>query len=260
MNIQEYNSRAWDKAVEEADQWTVPVSKELIEAARNGDWSVLLTPQRPVPRDWFGEVNGKDILCLASGGGQQAPILAAAGAQITSFDNSARQLEQDYLVAEREGLEIRLVQGDAADLSRFDDGSFDLIFNPCSNLFMPELEPLWRECFRVLRPGGELLAGIIKPAVFVFDRFEEETNGKLVVRHSLPYSDEDSLTQDELQRLIDDGQPLEYSHTLETQIGGQIDAGFLVTGFYEDYWLNGVSRLSEYMPTFIATRAFKPNA
>ena len=260
MNIQEYNSKAWDKAVVEADQWTVPVSSELIAKARRGEWSVVLTPQKPMPREWFGEIAGKEVLCLASGGGQQAPILAAAGARVTSFDNSSRQLEQDKLVAEREGLAIRLEQGDAADLSRFDDGSFDLVFNPCSNLFMPDLVPLWGECFRVLRPGGTLMAGIIKPVVFVFDRFEEDTNGKLVVRHSLPYSDEGSLSQEELQRLIDDGQPLEYSHTLETQIGGQIEAGFLINGFFEDYWLNGVSRLSNYMPTFIATRAIKPNA
>lgn len=260
MNIQEHNSRAWDKAVDEADQWTVAVSHDAIERARNGDWSIVLTPQKPVPLNWFGEITGKDVLCLASGGGQQAPILAAAGARVTSFDNSAKQLEQDRLVAERESLDIHLEHGDAADLSRFKEGSFDLIFNPCSNLFMPELEPLWRECFRVLRPGGELLAGIIKSVVFIFDRFEEDTNGKLVVRHSLPYSDRSSLTEDELQRLIDDGQPLEFSHTLETQIGGQIDAGFLISGFYEDYWSNGVSRLSDYMPTFVATRGIKPNA
>lgn len=116
MNIQEYNSRAWDKAVDEADEWTLPVSNEIIERARKGDWSIVLTPEKAVPRDWFGEVAGKKILCLASGGGQQAPILAAAGAVVTCFDNSAKQLEQDRLVATREGLEIRLEQGDAAEL------------------------------------------------------------------------------------------------------------------------------------------------
>ncbi len=168
MNIQEYNSKAWDKAVDEADQWTVPVSPELVADARRGNWKILLTPEKPVPRAWFGEIAGKDVLCLASGGGQQAPILATAGANVTSFDNSQKQLEQDKLVAEREGLKIRLEQGDAADLSRFDDSSFDLIFNPCSNLFMPQLEPVWKQCFRVLRPGGTLMAGATNPVVFIF--------------------------------------------------------------------------------------------
>jgi SAM-dependent methyltransferase len=258
MNIQEYNSRAWDKAVDEADEWTLPVSNEIIERARKGDWSIVLTPEKAVPREWLGEVAGKNILCLASGGGQQAPILAAAGAIVTCFDNSAKQLEQDRSVAEYERLRLLLEKGDAADLSRFADESFDLIVNPCSNLFMPLLEPIWRECYRVLKPGGELLVGIIKPAVYVFDRYEDENNGRLVARHSLPYSDEDSLTEAELAELIENGQPLEYSHTLEEQLGGQIAAGFYITGFYEDSRRENESRLNHYMPTFIATRAKKP--
>lgn len=258
MNIQEYNSTAWDKAVDEADQWTLPVSPEAIANARKGVWSVVLTPEKPVPREWFGDVAGKNILCLASGGGQQAPILAAAGANVTSFDNSAKQLEQDKLVADREGLDIRIEKGDAADLSRFADASFDLVFNPCSNLFMPKLEPVWNECFRVLKNGGELMTGVLKPVVFVFDRYEEETNKRLIARHSIPYSDVDSLSESELKALIEQGEPLEYSHTLEEQIGGQIDAGFVITGFFEDHWATPVNILNNYIPPFFATRARKP--
>src|SRR5688572_29855256 len=105
-NIVEYNSTAWDRQVEAGDKWTLPVSAEIVERARTGDWSIVLTPVKSVPRDWFGDVGGKDILCLASGGGQQAPVLAATGANVTCFDNSAKQLESDRLVAEREGLTI----------------------------------------------------------------------------------------------------------------------------------------------------------
>ncbi|CAN5744254.1 class I SAM-dependent methyltransferase [soil metagenome] len=258
MDIVRHNSAAWDKAVDENDNWTVPVGKDAIARARVGDWSIVLTPEKAVPRSWFGEIEGKDVLCLASGGGQQAPILAAAGAAVTSFDNSAKQLEQDKFVAEREGLSIRIEQGDAADLSRFDDASFDLIFNPCSNLFMPDLRPIWSECFRVLRPAGHLLAGIIKPEVFIFDRALEENEGILRVRHSLPYADETSLTEAELAELIEKGEPLEFSHTLESQIGGQIDAGFHIVGLFEDNWDGPTRVLNKYMPTFIATRALKP--
>ncbi len=104
-----------------------------------------------------------DILCLASGGGQQAPILAAAGANVTVFDNSPAQLRQDALVAQREGLPLRTVQGDMRDLSAFGDDSFDLIFHPVSNIFVPEVRPVWRECYRVVRPGGVLLMGTLNP-------------------------------------------------------------------------------------------------
>ena len=257
MNIEEYNSQAWDREVENGISWSIPVSSEAIEKARSGEWEIILTPKKSVPREWFGDVRGKDILCLASGGGQQAPILAAAGGRVTSFDNSARQLEQDQFVAIRDNIEIRIEKGDAADLSRFADESFDLIFHPCSNCFIPKLPPVWRECFRVLRRGGRMLVGFNKPEVFIFDRKEEEEEGVLRVRHSLPYSDIESISEEERAEIIDSGRPLEFSHTLEEQIGGQIAAGFVITGFYEDYWGNPEIIFDKYMPAFIALRSEK---
>jgi SAM-dependent methyltransferase len=257
MNIEEYNSQAWDKAVEKGISWSVPVSSEAIEKARRYEWEIVLTPQKPVPREWFGDIKGRDVLCLASGGGQQAPILAAAGARVTSFDNSARQLAQDRFVAERDSLEIRLEKGDAADLSRFPDDSFDLIFHPCSNCFIPRLEPVWRECFRVLRRGGRLLVGFTKPEAFIFDEKSQDA-GILRVRHALPYSDTESIGDEERAEVFRSGRPLEFSHTLEEQIGGQIAEGFVITGFYEDYWGNDERIIDKYMPAFVALKSEKP--
>ena len=93
-------------------------------------------------------------MCLASGGGQQGPILAAAGADVTVFDNSPRQLEQDRYVADRDGLHLQTVEGDMRDLSCFPDESFDLIVHPVSNVFVPDVKPVWREAYRVLKPGA----------------------------------------------------------------------------------------------------------
>jgi SAM-dependent methyltransferase len=170
MDIRAYNREAWNAQVERSNVWTVPVSPEIIAAARVGDWAILLTPTRPVPRRWFQpDLHGVDILCLACGGGQQAPVLAAAGANVTVLDNSPRQLEQDRMVASRENLLIALIEGDMADLSRFSDESFDLIFHPVSNVFAPEVLPIWQEAYRVLRHGGSLLAGITNPAMYIFD-------------------------------------------------------------------------------------------
>ena len=92
--------------------WTVPVSPDVIAAARLGQWSVVLTPHKPVPREWFGPINGASVLCLASGGGQQGPVLAAAGAKVTVLDNSPAQLAQDQDVAERAGLKLALHLGE----------------------------------------------------------------------------------------------------------------------------------------------------
>jgi SAM-dependent methyltransferase len=256
MDVEGYNREAWDKQVEDGNQWTVPVGPEVIEAARRGRWEVLLTDQKYVPRAWFPEMAGTDVLCLASGGGQQAPTFAAAGANVTVLDNSPQQLAQDRLVAERESLEIKTVQGDMRDLSAFADESFDLVFHPVSNLFVPEVGPVWKEAFRVLRGGGALLAGFLHPAVYVFDLELADDTGEVRVRHSLPYSDATSRTEEELGRQMERGEPLEFSHTLEEQIGGQIEAGFLISGFYEDRHRD--DPIAAFMPTFVATRAIKP--
>src|SRR6201996_6341646 len=185
-----------------------------------------------VPRHWFpASIKGTAVLCLASGGGQQGPVLAAAGADVTVFDNSPRQLARDEQVAARDGLAIRTVLGDMRDLSAFADGSFDLVFNPVSNVFCPDLAPVWHESFRVLRPGGILLTGFLNPDLFIFDIAALDERNELIVRHPLPFSSLD-LPDDERQRAYGTG-PIEYSHSLTEQIGGQFAAGFVLTHLTE---------------------------
>ena len=256
MDIRGYNQEAWDRQVEGGNEWTVPVGPDVIEAARRGEWEVLLTNTKPVPRAWFPEMRGAEVLCLASGGGQQAPVLAAAGASVIVLDNSPRQLDQDRLVAGRESLDLGTAAGDMRDLSIFADDSFDLVFHPVSNLFVPEVLPVWREAFRVLRSGGVLLAGFLNPAVYVFDLDLADTTGELRVRYELPFAAATSLSEKELKRWVERGDPLEFSHTLEDQIGGQTDAGFLIAGLYEDRHRD--DPIAAHMPTYVATRAIKP--
>ena len=258
MDVRSYNRSAWDKQVQGGNPWTIPVSSEEIAAARRGEWRIVLTPTIPVPAEWFPPLTGAEVLCLASGGGQQGPILAAAGARVTVFDNSPQQLAQDRAVAEREGLDIRTVEGDMRDLSALEDDTFDLIFHPVSNVFVPEVRPVWREAFRVARSGGVLLAGFANPANYIFDFDKIDNEGIVEVKYTLPYSDLESLDAAELQAAMDSGRPLEFSHTLEDQIGGQLDAGFLLSGFFEDRWPPEDDALSRHMATFFATRAVKP--
>ena len=258
MNIQAYNRLAWNKQVEQGNRWTIPVSSAVIDAARANRWEIFLTPSKPVPRAWFPRLEELDVLCLASGGGQQGPVLAAAGARVTVLDNSPRQLEQDRQVAEQEGLSIRTVEGDMANLEAFADESFDLIVHPVSNVFVPEVRPVWKEAYRVLREEGVLLAGFTNPAMYLFDYDLAERTGVLQVKHTLPYSDAASLSAEEKQRYMEEGSPLEFSHTLEDQIGGQIEAGFVITGFYEDAYENEEwDILGKYMNAYIATRGVK---
>ena len=254
-DIVSYNSAAWDREVAQGNEWTQPVSSEVIARARRGDWSVVLIGHQPVKRAWFpADLRGKDVLCLASGGGQQGPTLAAAGANVTVFDNSAAQLERDRFVAVRDGLDLRTMQGDMRDLSMFADASFDLIFNPVSNVFCPELRPVWRECARVLRPGGALLVGFMNPDLYIFDTALMDKTGELKVRFSLPYSDAAHLTPEEKEAAFGDA-PFEFSHTMTEQIAGQLEAGFVITGFEE--LPHHASETAKYMPGYFATRAVK---
>lgn len=255
MDYKSTNQEVWDKKVESSDVWTQPVSTEVVEAAKNGEWEIILTPRKAVPKSWYHPVmKGKKVLCLASGGGQQGPIMAAIGCEVTVFDYCNKQLEQDKMVADREGLTIELVQGNMQDLSVFKDESFDFIVHPWSNAYVDDVLPVWREAYRVLRKGGILISGFANPVEYIFD-YKALCQGKFEVRHQLPYSDLTSISEEELnETILSQGEGIAFGHTLADQIGGQIDAGFVIGGFLEDV---GGSPLDQYMMNSIATKAIK---
>ena len=177
------NARVVDAWVADGWEWGTPVSHERYQAALDGDWSMVLTPTREVPRAWFfEEMRGRRVLGLASGGGQQMPIFAAMGCACAVLDYAEAQIASEVMVAEREGYEIRTVRADMMRPLPFEDGAFDLIFHPVSNCYVEEVLPIWRECFRVLAPGGRLLAGLDNGFNYVVDDDEER-----VVR-ALPFN------------------------------------------------------------------------
>jgi SAM-dependent methyltransferase len=248
------NQARWDEVARAGDEYFQAATSAEIAQARSGTWNIRITPQKFVPRDWLDPLDGKKILCLAGGGGRQAPILAAAGAMVTVFDLSELQLQRDREIAEREALEIRTIAGDMADLGRIDDSYFDLIVNPCSVCYAPDVRPIWSEAYRVLKPGGDLISGMINPVYYLFDAVNMD-RGELVARHKIPYSDLD-LSPEERTKIWGDSRPLEFGHTISELIGSQLEVGFQLTGFYEDGW-SGDELLSSMISTFFATRAKK---
>ena len=259
MNIFDLNKVAWDHAVDEGENpYTDAVSPEQIRAAKQGKWSLYLSDCKPVPHTWFPRLNGLKILCLASGGGQQAPIFAALGAEVTLLDASPKQLAQDQFVAKRENLNIRIIEGDMADLSAFEDHSFELIFNPPSTMFVPELAPIWRECYRVINAGGLLMTGFMNPDEFIFDFDSIDEKGILEVKHSLPYVEYETQSKEVLKQRIRNKEMFHFSHTMETQLGGLMKAGFVITDFFEDRRPEEDGNpIRHYMPSYYVARAQK---
>lgn len=259
MDSYRINKAAWDRAVSEGDNpYTKAVSSEEVALARHGTWSIYLSDLKPVPKEWFPDLQGLKVLCLAAGGGQQAPILAAVGAEVTLLDASPRQLERDRFVAERDNLNIRLVEGDMADLSGFADGSFALIVNPPSTLFVPDVMPVWLECHRVLGADGVLIAGFMNPDEFVFDTDKLDNEGVFVVKHPLPYVEHETLDEETLERRVRNQDMFHFSHTMEAFLGGLTQAGFALTGFYEDRRSEEDGNpIRHFMPSTYVVRAKK---
>ncbi|MBQ6022740.1 MAG: class I SAM-dependent methyltransferase [Clostridia bacterium] len=249
MDYQDINAETIDRWVGEGWEWGKPIDHDTYEKAKHGQWDVFLTPTKPAPHGWFGALNGKRILGLASGGGQQMPVFSALGAKCTVLDYSPKQLESERHTAEREGYEIEIMRADMSKPLPFADESFDLIFHPVSNCYIREVKPVWKECFRVLKPGGILLSGTDHYINYIVDAEE-----KMIVNR-LPF---DPVANPEQRRLLEEEDAgMQFSHTLEEQITGQLEAGFILTDLYED--TNGEGRLHELnIPTFLAMRSVKP--
>lgn len=248
MNYTDINAETIDRWIENGWEWGVPISHEDFLKVKHGDWSVVLTPVRPVPKTWFPALSGCRILGLASGGGQQMPVFSALGAVCTVLDYSPRQLESEKTVAEREGYSIEMVRADMTRPLPFDDASFDLIFHPVSNSYIEDVKPVWRECYRVLKKGGRLMAGLDNGINYLFDEAESR------LTYCLPFNPLKNPEQEEACRKTDGG--VQFSHTLEEQIRGQLQAGFTLKDLYED--TNGSGPLHDHgVPTFWATLAVK---
>lgn len=248
MNYQDINAQTIDRWVEEGWEWGQPISHETYLKALHGDYDVLLTPTKPMPRAWLGDVRGKRLLGLASGGGQQMPLFSAAGARCTVLDYSPRQLESERMVARREGYDIDIVRADMTQPLPFADETFDIIFHPVSNCYVEKVKPIFRECHRVLKPGGVLVCGLDNGVNFMVN------DDELAIVNEFPFNPLVNPAQRAILETEDDG--MEFSHTLDEQLGGQLEAGFRLTHLYED--TNSTGRLHDlHIPTFIATRAVK---
>lgn len=247
-SYQDINKETIDKWIEEGWEWAKSISHEEYIDAKNGNWNVLLTPTVPVPHEWIGNIKDKKILGLASGGGQQMPILNALGAKCSVIDYSSKQIESEYKVAKREGYTIEAIEGDMSKKLPFDDETFDIVFHPVSNCYVEDVQHIFNEAYRVLKKGGTFLAGLNNEINYIVDQNEKEIVWKMPFN---PLKDEKAK-----EFMVKENAGMQFSHNMTEQIGGQLKAGFTLVDIYED--TNGFGRIHELnIKTYIATKSIK---
>lgn len=243
INYQKENIKTIERWIEEDGwKWGKPIDHETYLKAQEGNYDIVLTPIKSVPHSWLGDLKGKRVLGLASGGGQQMPILVALGGICTVFDLSELQLASEKLVADREGYNIEIVKGDMTKTLPFKDEEFDIIFSPVSYCYIEELEPLFRECYRILKKGGRFMFGADNAINYL-------TNDEGKIVNSFPFNPLKNKEQRKL--LIEDDCGYQFSHTLEETLGIPLKIGFKLLDMYED--TNDEGRLFELnIPTYVA--------
>ncbi|WP_051209307.1 class I SAM-dependent methyltransferase [Butyrivibrio sp. WCD3002] len=211
-----------DNLVTNNADWTASATREELDAARSGDL-VLHFWEKEVPKEWLANIKGNNVLCLAGAGGLQAPLLACAGANVTVIDISDKMLDKDREIANAENLSIEIVKGNMCDLSCFSDDTFDLVINPPSLMYIPDLKVVFDEVRRVTKEGGEFIIMAPNPINYVCDWVDDENGGYYKAVHKMPWCSKD----------FDDSDWIEYGHTMEEYLGGLIKSGFIIDGYME---------------------------
>ncbi len=180
-------------------------------------------------RGWLpSSVVGLDVLCLASGGGWQSILYAAAGARVTVVDLSPGMLELDRREADRRGLSVTTLEASMDDLSLLSDETFDIVHQPVSTCYVPDIERVYAEIARVLRDGGSYISQHKQPTCAQITHRNERNH--FVV--GIEYFHEGPLPKVEDNAYREAG-AVEYLHRWDQLVGGLCRAGFVLEDLRE---------------------------
>ncbi|MEX2671773.1 MAG: class I SAM-dependent methyltransferase [Phycisphaeraceae bacterium] len=215
---QEHNRRAWDDRARSGQRFTRPATDDM-----------LADPIKAIDRRWLPDgIEGKRILCLGAGGGRQAPVYAAAGAIVTVVDISPKQLELDREIAEQRGLAIRTLATSMDDLSELGNASFEIVINPVSTCYLPNLEKVYREVARVTQVDGIYISQHKQPASLQADTRRSARGYELIE----PYYRDGPLPEVKGSLHREPG-TLEFLHRWEQIVGWMCRAGFVIEDLSE---------------------------
>jgi len=169
------NQQMWEGEVEAGEYYTIPdldLNVDLLQQFADGEllgWddeygknnNPLLKKIRQYE---YSDITGKKVLCLASGGGQQSAMFSLLGADVTVVDISQGQLDADIKAANHYGYAVKTILCSMTDLSVLEDEYFDLVHQPISICFVPDVALVYKEVFRVLKKGGKYHVDHINPA------------------------------------------------------------------------------------------------
>lgn len=222
-----YNRERWNELATRGVEFARPVLDLNPGTARR-----MIDPQGAL-----GDPAGRRVLCLAAGGGQQSAAFGVLGAEVTVLDFSPVQLERDRLAGEHYGRSFRLEEGDMRDLSRFEDESFDIVWQAHSINFVPGVGEVFSEVTRVLSPGGAYRLEFTNP--FILGTWEDSWTGTGYLVAG-PYRDGEVRIDgpwtfdDEAGKPVAVDGPREFRHTFGTIVNGLTAAGLAVAGLWED--------------------------
>ncbi|MBD3181942.1 methyltransferase domain-containing protein [Candidatus Poribacteria bacterium] len=187
-----------------------------------------------VSRTVMNNINGKKVLCLAGGGGQQSAVFSLLGASVTVLDLTPEQLESDKRAARHYGYNVNTIQGDMRELSVLPESHYDLIYQPISTLFIPDLGELYREVVRVLKNGGLYFSDYAVPLLYMAEDKGWDGRG-YVLRITEPYRRGAILeTEDEKLNFSEGESFSEFHHLLSDIINGLIAEGLTIKGLWEN--------------------------
>lgn len=219
-SIERRNRQAYDRMVQSKHFLTQPVSAQ----------ELALPLATLDAKGWLGgNIRGWNVLCLAAGGGRQGPLYCAAGANVTVLDISPAMLELDRQVSAQLGLNYRIIQGEMSDLSMFTPGEFDLVAHPVSTCYVPNIEPVFTQVAKVLRPNGLYVSQHKQP--MNLQASLELVQGRYVVETPVGTTAKSlSIGQASLLREPD---TIEFAHSLDAILGGICRAGMVIEAVSE---------------------------